>query len=388
MSTTEISNRANTARRVPGKRRRAYSGRIAAVVILSACAAYLIWSDYRTDRYAEACAAASRAQDWARLDEVATAWSNWDPDSGDAWFFQAEAALNRKDPERAAQCFARVPLSHSSGTVALDRRTALLFGALNRPFDAVQACERVLQRDPAMTVARNKVIFFAAATLQRAIVVEMIRESIALGCARPEDWVYILTADGPLLPQARALNTYWQETHPECPLFCVADGVRGGADTLLDRFPHHPEALAVQVERGIAQADPGRVADLLSRLPPQAVQDWRFLRYQGWLHASAGELERAEKALRDSLALHPMSWKTHEQLAALLQRVGKRSDAERHERLSAEGRDLCEAVELLASPSDVPPEIVGRIAAYADQCNTGTALAGPRPSALPTVPGF
>ncbi|MDA1018366.1 MAG: tetratricopeptide repeat protein, partial [Planctomycetota bacterium] len=91
------------------------------------------------------CKAAIEAEDMQALEAASTRWLEWDPESGDAWLFLADASAQQSDFERAAECLDRIDDSHPKCVPALLQRVEILFAKLNRPLDAVATCERILE---------------------------------------------------------------------------------------------------------------------------------------------------------------------------------------------------------------------------------------------------
>ena len=110
------------------------------------------------------------------------------------------------------------------------------------------------------------------------------------------------------------------------------------------------------------------VSRLLAQAPPEAIDDSRFWKHKGWLHAAQGELSEAETAYRKALELNCYDHVAQHQLAGVLGRLRRLDQVEVFEKLHREGALLRREILESESVNKIPIEILQRMARHAKAC--------------------
>lgn len=363
--------------------------RIAAVALLIAAAlaavaakpAYDWWHAHRTQQFRSACKAATEAESWDRLDAIATRWVEWDPRSDDGWIYVAEASTQLDKLARAVDALGRVRDSYHGALEALAIRADMQFSDLNRPYDAVATWERMLEIDPLADLARQRLIYFYAMTLQREKMLEQIRKAMTLFCEPPESYTYYMLAyeinfsDGLTLirkwrdacPDDEALEVahaiylakYSLDRPPETVVQpMIAPGDLSMINACLEKYPANLEVLAFHIDYAIYEGNERRVLELLKQCPESAEKDARFWRYRGWYLSVQEQHEQAEEALRKALELHSADWRIHWTLAGVLRRLERSSEASQATAIATHGKKLHKVLFELPNASSLNRRIV------------------------------
>lgn len=341
------------------------------------------------------CRAARAAKEWDRLEALALRWTWWQRDSALPWVFAAQAALERGESEQAAEYLRQSPDSDPKTLEVLLQLTDLLFGTLNQPFEAAATCERLLRIDPALGEAHRRLTFFYAVTVQRAKMVAQAREAIERDCDIPETYAYVIGAEWLTFSNGFEWNTRWLAKHRDHETLLAARAVHfvkskaledstgqvedeSGAARTADyervmneyvaRFPKNLELLNYFLTKACLTGNASRVAELLGQAPPAAIDDNRFWRYKGWLHAARRELALAEVAYRRALKLNPYDWHSQHELADVMRRLQKYDEVESLESRSMEGKALYREIVQLPDMKSIPTPLLRRMAAYAEAC--------------------
>ena len=320
-----------------------------AVSLIAACGspiAWQRWTNYRREQLTKQCRAARSGQRWEELGGLASDWTRWDPQNGEAWMNRGLAANGRQDWADAAESFGHVQDSDPQVIPAMIEVSKLAFTHLNEPLKGVAACERILKIDPRAAGARQQLIWFFAMTLQRDKLLQQIRDAIKYQREPREAYVYYFLLYTLRSQDAVDLNSRWLKGAPDSELFHVArvinlpdpqsesqeTAVPASAATdkrtelpakskldqvqdLLVQFPHNLELIAYKAEERFADGDFAGAAAILKNAPEPAGQDGRFWRFKGWLHESNHELEASATAYRKALEIHPVDWNTMNRLA-------------------------------------------------------------------------
>ncbi|MBS0202862.1 MAG: tetratricopeptide repeat protein [Planctomycetes bacterium] len=333
---------------------------VAFVAALGSPVAWRRWNDHRRSQLTRLCRTARQSQRWEDLQDLADDWTRWDPQNGDAWMQRGIAASARQAWGDAAESFWRIPDSDPQAIPAMIELSKLAFTHLNDPLKGVEACERILRIDPRTPGARQQLIWFYAMTLQRAKLLQQIREAIELQSEPREAYVYYFLLYSLRSQDAVDLNTRWLQATPDSELFLVARVInqpdpqsespetpatlpaatesRGELSTkskldqvqeLVIRFPHNLELIAYQAEERLTNGDVSAAAAILKNAPESAAQDGRFWRFKGWLHESNNELDAAVAAYRRALELHPVDWNAMNRLAIVERRRQNLSEVEK-----------------------------------------------------------
>jgi tetratricopeptide (TPR) repeat protein len=92
----------------------------------------------------------------------------------------------------------------------------------------------------------------------------------------------------------------------------------------------------------------------------------------GWVHAARGEFLEAETAYEKALKLNPYDYRSQHQLAGVERSLRRFDRVEKLESLSQQGTSLRRDVLVMERIDEVPPDILNRIAKYAE--GSGDAL--------------
>jgi tetratricopeptide (TPR) repeat protein len=370
-------------------------------VLLFLVLAVLAWGAFRVSRelwlrgYEAACAEARERADWAELERQATAWASHQPERALPWLYAGEAAQRQGDLGRTAEYLLQVPDGDPRTPAALLELSDLLFYTLNRPLEGAATCERILRVDPTNDEAHRRLIFFYAMTVQRQKMIRQARRAIDLGCDTPETFIYLIGADWLTFSNAFDLNTRWLEADPDNELFLVAKAIHfagtkgvaeGTADdpalemtaqraeherrlrNMLERFPKNLELLAYFLQQACTDGDRRKVGQLLAQAPPEAAEDNRFWRFQGWLLNAQGKLKAGERAYREALDRNPFDWHSQHELAGVLRRLERYDEVQQWVDRAMEGKALRKIILELPDVQSAPASVLARIADYAEDC--------------------
>jgi tetratricopeptide (TPR) repeat protein len=245
-------------------------------------------------------------------------------------------------------------------------------------------------------MARQRLIFFLAMTLQRSRLQNQIRAAIDSESEPPEAFVYLFFLDSLHFSNATIWNGQWMQGNGDSELFEVAQAVciaqtldtsismddreeslaarralekKGPVmDELLERYPHNIELLAYHLRENVKSGNVGRVLSLLSHAPVESESDGRFWRYKGWVNFQRGELTAAEVAYHRALELHPLDWATRHFLAELCQRQQNFQGAGRLRELVSRANELRRALHAAPSAREVPEDVLRKLVRYAADC--------------------
>ena len=291
--------------------------------------------------FEQSCRMAKAENRWTDLQSLALRWSSWNPKSGAAWVYLADAVQHQDRFVEAAEYLSRVPDGSVEELPARLVRCKILMGPANQPFAGEQACLELLSREPKVTEAHELLIQYYAVTLQRDKLRQRIAEAIRARREPPEAYIYVFFVDSLRLAQGPELCELWLKSHPDNEILTVA-GVLHRADTalhdpsstigpdptvltemerdvrnLLKQFPNNTNLLAFLIDEEITKGRVEHALALLGQSTADAEKDPRFWRFQGWVHFVRGEVDDAERAYRKALSLHPMDWLTLHRLAEL-----------------------------------------------------------------------
>lgn len=343
----------------------------------------------------DSCRAALRAEDWERLEQLAGRWRWWQRGKAAPLIYLAEAANRTEQYERAVDLLDQLPDADPMTPPALVERSAILIGPLNRPIDGAKTLERAIKLDPTLIEARRRLTYFYAYTLQRRKMVDLAYDTIEHDSDLPETYVYLMLQDSLSFSNAYDENTRWFHSDRDQELFLVAraihrigmkglderenpkegsrdeDGVpfhRKVVAEYFAKFPQNLELLAYYLQSSSTAGDVDEVARLLSRAPPEAATDNRFWRYMGWLHAARGEFSQARENYEKALMLNCYDHVSRHQLAGVERRFKRLDQVKALEELVLEGKALRRQILELENVANVPPELLMRMAAYAEKC--------------------
>lgn len=342
------------------------------------------------------CKRALERRQWDKLRDLGTRWANRDPHSGEARLFQATAFEARQQYQRAADCLALVAESAPEEKTALQALMGLQFDALNHARDGALTAEKLLQHDSKSLLAQQRLIYFLTMTLQRARLNKQIRLALETGTEPSEAYTYLFFLDSLFFANGVEQNSQWLNDDPECELFIVAQAIyiaetldtsismddREAAQSLLkaqshkiavlqklsEKYPHNVELLAYQLKDCLLNGKVERAVELLAQSPTEALEDNRFWRYKGWIHAQSGQLKEAEAAYLQAIKIHPLDWWTRHLMAELLLRQNRLPEVEKLRELVNEANQLRRALQRAPSARNVPDEVMKKLANYARLC--------------------
>jgi tetratricopeptide (TPR) repeat protein len=333
---------------------------------------------------------------WARVAAHSRRLIELNPGDGEALLLGARAAESLGDHVASARLLSQVPADNEQKMQALRGLVELQLGPLNAPLEAEQTLHQMLKLDPRSKFAHQRLIFFYALTLQRQELVRQARQAMELECEPIEAYVYLFFTDSMHFSNGPVMNQRWLAGDPNAELFRVATAIHiataleGGPlrddlsavrqvrrmmdsrervlAELFERYPHNLELLAWHIDRSIRQGDVDRVIDLLRKLPPEADGDNRFLRFAGWAESLLGHDEQALAYFNQALERHRLDWNTRHLLAELRRRQLKFDDVEHLERLVLFADELRHKLDVVADARSAPPELLAKLANYAEQC--------------------
>jgi tetratricopeptide (TPR) repeat protein len=357
-------------------------------ISVAAIPVFYWWHARQTRFYSDACQAASEAESWERLKRISTEWVEWDPTSSEGWVHVADARLKLSEFEAAADAMARVDESHPNVLRILEARGDLLFSELNRPYEAVENWRHMLEIDELSTVARQRLIYFYAITMQREKMREEILRAMELRCEPLESYAYLLLAYEVTFSDGLRLTRKWLESYPEDETLKVASAVYlakfaenntirvlgtrsvGEGDLsvvsdYLETYPDNLEILAFHLEKAVFEGDENRVVEILGMCPPSAERDCRFWRARGWLLALRERYDEAAVALEKCIELNPFDWRGRLFLSGVLRQLGRFDEANLHSDLQTEGKELQEILFLRPNARSIDQPLANRIFQYA-----------------------
>lgn len=345
------------------------------------------WRERQVREFSRRCRALRVQQDWIALADLSKQWERLEPSNATPILFQAEAAQAQSDFLGTADLLARIPEKNAKRIPAQIERTALLFGPVNRPLEAVAACHGILAQEPRSFAPRQRLIYFYALTLQRAEMLREIEESLEYHSEPLEAYVYLLLADDLTFQDGFDVNNRWLIGNPDQETFLVARTIHMWKnlsqelsktnDTkerlnlalqllteYLDRYPRNLSVLTFFCDLALLDGDTNRMAELLARVSPDC-NDSRFWRFRGWLLAAKDDYPQAALAYRKSLQLFPLSWITQHELADVLRRQRAFTEVQTFQSRSLLGKALRQELLQISNARVVSNELLARILTYA-----------------------
>jgi tetratricopeptide (TPR) repeat protein len=358
------------------------------------------WKSYRVRSFQSQCPAARSSQDWKTLESQAQAWAWWQPELALPWVYAAMGAQQQGKLTQAVAYLQQIPDSDPQAPESLLALVDFQFHELNKPFEAEATCQRILRIDPTNGEAHRRLIFFYGMTLQRQKMARQARQAIERHCEVPETYVHLLGADWLTFSNAYELNGRWLENDPDNELLLVARALHYVGSRALDeeasevqdasglrktalhekvlteylrRFPRNLELLSYFLKQACLSGDLERAAELLAKAPPEAVDDNRFWRFKGWVHAAQRQYPLAEAAYRHALQLNAYDWRSQHELADVMRKLKRYAELEVLQAQALEGKELRKAIVKLPNVADIPTPLLLRIAAYAQSCGDTVA---------------
>lgn len=365
------------------------------LVIASSWLGISLWRPSIAELRSE-CLEAIAARDWKKADEFAARWTQFAPESGEAWIQRSTSLFRQQKYQAALDCLDRIAPTSPEAETALMAKLQLQFGPLNRPVDGAATCEKIIQANPQSAAARQQLILFLAMTLQRTRLIHEVRQAIDAGVEPPDSYFYLFFID--VLPFANGaeLNRHCLSGDPNSELFEVAEVIfraealdttfsmddRENAEAirraiaeknpdiekLLTKYPHNTELLAFSIRQRIQNGDLSGVVKLLAMATIEAESDHRFWRFKGWVHAEQAESDEAETAYRQAIKLHPLDWTTRHMLAELLQQRQRFDEVKQLRDLVSRANQLRRVLQVTEDDRQVSPQTLLQMADYAADC--------------------
>lgn len=342
------------------------------------------------------CQLAAQAREWKSLETIARRWTRVDPNSGESWLRLGESLFRQRKYQQALECYNSVPQSSPEAETAAISLMELQFGPLNRPTDGAITCQRILELNPQSKVARQRLIFFLAMTLQRTELVRQIRTAIKSESEPMEAFAYLFLVDSLMFSNGIESNARWLQGDPTSELFEVAQAIfvaetldlsiamddlaaaqaarRDAArkDAVLQKlgakYPHNAELLAYSIQKMIELGDVTGVVNSLARATEESEADARFWRFKGWVHAQRSEMDEAEASYRRAIQLNPLDWVTRHMLADVLQQAQRFDEVKALRELTVRGRTLRNALRSAPNARGISRELLLELADFSANC--------------------
>ncbi|MBS0202858.1 MAG: tetratricopeptide repeat protein [Planctomycetes bacterium] len=342
------------------------------------------------------CLQAANAGQWKSVEAIATRWIRIAPNSGEPRMQLGESLFRQRKFQPALACYRSVPQTAPEAESAAISLMELQFGPLNEPIDGAITCRQLLARNPHSKVARQRLIFFLALTLQRTELVHQIRSAIESDSEPIEAYVYLFMVDSLMFSNGIEANSRWLRGDPNSELFEVAQAIfvaemldfnislddlaaaqaarRDAArkeevlQKLLAKYPHNAELLAYTIQKLIQVGDVTAVVKLLAEATVECETDSRFWRYKGWVHVQRGELVDAQASYRRAIELNPLDWVTRHMLADVLQQELRFDEVKALRELTVRGRKLHNALRNAPSARDVPRDLLVELSEFSASC--------------------
>ena len=346
----------------------------------------VLWNNHRTSEFGRRCRESRDQANWDDLAEVSEQWTQWQPESGDAWVLRAVAADESGDLIATADFLERVPDDYHGAVPAFLELSALYFDPLRRPIDGVRTCERILSVNPEIVVAHQRLCHYFAMTLQRDRLLKQVRESIRLRAETVDAYSYFVTLPDLVFSDALPSVKGWLEVTPDEPTLVIASALIRARDeslksgneyaaamttelkTLHERFPENLEVLTTLLEIISHDGDVEQVEKLLEQAPANASEDYRMWRFRSWHDSVTGNVDGAEKAARESIRMNPMDWHGWQHLSGILRRQHQPEKAAEAQATAMFGKDLQAVILALDDMNRPPRSVIDGILEYAETC--------------------
>ncbi len=350
------------------------------------------WSNRsRSEKYLTKCRQATALKDWQALDELATAWREWDPRSVDAILYLAECRSQQGKIREAVDVLLALPDDSKKTPAGLLIALDILFQDLNQPKEALKVATRLKRIAPEITGVRQRMIFFYALTLQRGAMLAEIRASISEQAEPPDAYVYLVLATHLTFTNGPESNATWARSSPDDLDFRAAwlvqtadnlsasespteetsqklEQIRDEIKTLSHENPENEPLLISRLFAAAQKDATDEVGELLNTVTESGWSDSIFWRYRGWFLHRNGDLENAEEAYLKARDLFSMDWQTWQGLAEVQRALGKLDDARAAQETALAGKELRKHLLQMPDVNNVDPDTLYRIGAYAERC--------------------
>ncbi len=368
---------------------------LGAGVVVAAKPTYDWWHARQSQYYREACETSATAESWTHLEAIASQWVEWDAEASEGWIHLADALLKQNELQGVADALAHVDNSYPGVLGILEVRGDFLFSDLNQPYAAEENWRRMLDINDRADVARQRLIYFYAITMQRERMREEILRAMEAKSDPLESYAYLLLAYEVTFSDGLSLTRKWRESYPEdetlevaaavylakfapdntiyvLGISSVAEGDETEVTRLFDTYPQNLEILAFHLEKAVFEGNEPRVVEILGMCPPSAELDCRFWRGRGWLLSAQGRHEDAAQALQKCVELNPLDWRGRLLLSGALRQLGRNEEASRESDLQLIGKELQEELFTRPNARSIDLELAQRIYHYTLQ--TGPAI--------------
>jgi len=344
------------------------------------------WIARKLQSFQSQCQSAKDKMDWNTLAAISAEWVEWQPSSGKGWAMRALASQENGDLSAAAGFLEKIPDEDAIAIPAFIELSGLYFEQLRRPLDGVRICRRILNINPQVVAAHQRLAHYYAMTLQRTLALEQVRESIRQRAESVDAYCYFVTLPDLVFDDALSRVDLWLEISPDEPSLQISrallrvrdDSVTSGNDfeekvlqELRDLYQTHPdnlELLTTLLEILSRRGDRSEVGSMLENSPTAAAGDHRMWRIRSWYSQSGGDLKLAEENLRESIRLNPMDWQSWHQLSALMRQLTRIEEAVRAQEIAKFGKDLQAVLLNLLTPKSPPKEALEGVLDYATAC--------------------
>ena len=373
----------------------------ATLLLLSLAAGSAIYlRQHRLDQLSTECVTAFHEKNWRDLEVLARQWT--DMQSAPAAQYWLGIALKEQGKfEAAFRAFKSIRLEGPRGIDGAVERMEILFHVFQKPLDAIDLADKLLERDRKLASPRRHLIYFHAMMLQRPELLQQIKLAIEDHVDLPEHYVYLLSMEELGFRDADEVTRKWTEATPESAVLHHASLARrirtARAAVLSSPTPESAEEYAFLKSEIVPQlrdlgsksigldtllmlamddSDTDEASRLLSLVPDAAANDPCFWRYRGWYAMRTGDLEQAEQAYRQALELHPLAWHTRHEFASVLRLLDRGVEAAAVQAVAAQGSELVVEIHRLTHTQNVNFALLKRIANYSIDCKSSDIANG------------
>jgi tetratricopeptide (TPR) repeat protein len=329
---------------------------------------YVFWQP----AWEKTCRRLREKKNWKELARVAERWSRASPHQADPWLFRAEAAHQLNDLSAEVGYLSRMPDGDRRAAATLLGKGRLEEETLNRPWDALRTCDRVLTIDPHSLGAHQYPIYFCAMTLQRRELLRRLRAAIKLRVESPDFYMFLAGASWLIPNGVYQTNSRWLRDDPGNEILQVAQAMHvyrlevknrpelapefahiPEPEDLLKRYPDNLELLDYFLDTKINDGDLEGIDEILAVVPEDAAEnDPRFLRSRAWILTARGKIDEAEQLLWKGFAIDPYWQSIHYDLSQILRRRGKIQDLQRFLTIHSASRALSMNIIEAQNPND------------------------------------
>ncbi len=372
------------------------------VLVLIAVVLYFAWDTYASQREIEELVQQSIRFEsrgrWNDLELTARKWTVVQPKSEDAYFFLGKAIarkgrLTRETAEESLRALEFVTPASTRHQEVTELRMGLLFGAANKPEKAATEAVEALKLYPTSGPIRLMYCNYLLMTLDRQRLIDQIHEACRTKSDVPVIYGYLSVADTAFIKDRTTVLKDWYDAEPQSQYLKdavllaellearvklvgnisnesqkTADEAMATVNVRLATPPLSSEVVRELMQARIDAGDISGVSELLQLPTTGAERDPYHWRARGWYRMMVEEYETAEHDLLEAKKLFPMSWKTHNELAALYRRTGRLAEAEKMQSLADKGRQMDGRIRELDRISDLDRSFLDLLLKYADEC--------------------